>query len=74
MEDNFRKILALNIRIERARRRMTQEKLAELSEISPKHITKIENAGATPSAYLLYRIARALNVSLDKLIREDDQD
>ena len=43
MEQKFRERVALNMRIERARRNLTQEKLAELSGISAKHITKIEN-------------------------------
>lgn len=41
MEQKFRQILALNVKIEKIRKHMTQEKLAELSGISPKHITKI---------------------------------
>lgn len=69
MELEFRKILALNIRIERVRNGLTQEALAELSGISTKHITKIENSKVTPSAYLVYKIAKALNVSVDKLFR-----
>ena len=67
MEQKFRERVALNMRIERARRNLTQEKLAELSGISAKHITKIEKAKVTPSSYLLYRIAKALDVSIDTL-------
>ena len=67
MEQDFREQIALNMRIERARKGMTQEKLAELSEISAKHITKIEKAKVTPSVYLIYKIAKVLDVSIDTL-------
>ena len=68
MELNFRERLALNVRVERARKNLTQEKLAELSGISAKHITKIEKANVTPSVYLVYKIAKVLDTSVDSLI------
>lgn len=71
MENEFRKTLALNIKIERIKRHLTQEQLAEMSEISTKYITKIENGKVTPSSFLLYKIAQCLNVPLDKLIKKD---
>ncbi|MCM1004400.1 MAG: helix-turn-helix transcriptional regulator [Candidatus Gastranaerophilales bacterium] len=71
-ETDFRRILALNVRIERFKKNMTQEQLAELANVSHKHITKIENSGVTPSIYLIYRVASVLNVSIDKLLREPD--
>ena len=73
MENEFRKTIALNIKIARVKRDFTQERLAELSEISTKHITKIENEKVTPSAYLLYKIAQALKVSMDKLTQKEDE-
>lgn len=72
MEQKFRKILAHNIKVERVKRDLTQEQLAELSEISTKHITKIENANVTPSAYLVFKIAKAMNVSIDKLFTKEE--
>lgn len=71
MEQKFRQILALNVKIERIRKHMTQEKLAELSGISPKHITKIENANVTLSIFFVYNIAKALDVTIDKLVKEN---
>ncbi len=70
MEQKFRDILAINIKVERTRKRLTQEELAEKSGISTKHITKIENGRVTPSIYFVYNIARALGVSIDKLVTE----
>ncbi len=71
MENEFRKIIALNIKLQRIRKNLTQEQLAEISEISTKHITKIENCKVTPSSYLLYKIAMALNTSMDRLATKD---
>jgi putative transcriptional regulator len=69
-ELNFRKILALNMRVARARKDYTQETLAELSGISFKHITKIENAKVTPNIYFVHNIAKALDVTIDELVTE----
>lgn len=72
MENEFRKVIALNIKIERIRRNLTQEQLAELAGISTKHITKIENSGVTPSSYLFYKIAKVLKTTMDKLATKGD--
>lgn len=67
MEQELRERIAVNIRIERARKGLSQEGLAELVDISPKHITKIEKARVTPSIFLVYKIAKALGVTIDTL-------
>ena len=69
MEQDLRKKLAYNIKVERAKAELTQEKLAELIGISAKHITKIENLKVTPSIYIVYKIARIFNISIDELLK-----
>ena len=69
MEQDLRKKLAYNIKVERAKAELTQEKLAELIGISAKHITKIENLNVTPSIYIVYKIARIFNISIDELLK-----
>lgn len=69
-ENKLREILALNMRIERRRKNITQETLADMCDISVKHITKIENAQVTTSIYFIYKIAKALDVSIDELTTE----
>ena len=69
MEQDLRKRLAHNLKVERAKNTLTQEKLAELSGISAKHITKIENARVSPSIYIVYKIAKVLNTTIDELIK-----
>ncbi len=66
-ELNLRKIIAMNIRIARAREDITQETLAERANISTKHITKIENAKVTTNIYFIKKIASALDLTLDEI-------
>ncbi|MBE7709874.1 MAG: helix-turn-helix transcriptional regulator [Cyanobacteria bacterium SIG32] len=72
MEQEFRKILAHNIKVERTKKGLTQEKLAELALVSTKHITKIETCRVTPSIFLIYKIAQAMNISIDVLVKKDE--
>lgn len=69
-ELKFREILAINIRIARLRKHITQEALAEKADISVKHVTKIENAQVTTSIYFVYKIAKALDITIDELVTE----
>jgi len=69
-EQKFRNIVAQNLRAARARKDLTQATLAELAGISTKHVTKIENAGVTTNIYFIYKIAQALDVSIDELTTE----
>ncbi len=62
------KILAENIRVERARRKYSQEYLAEQADITPQHLYRIENEKVCPTIYVVVCIAQALGVSLDKLL------
>ena len=69
-ELKLREILALNIRVARTRKQITQEALADMCDISVKHVTKIENAQVTTSIYFIYKIAKALDVTIDELTTE----
>ena len=70
MEEKIRQNLAYNLKVERAKKSLTQEKLAELADVSTKHITKIERRKVTPSIYIVYKLAKVLNVTVDKLIAD----
>lgn len=62
------KILAENIRVECARKKYSQEYLAEQADITPQHLYRIENEKVCPTIHVVVCIAQALDVSLDKLI------
>lgn len=62
--------VALGTRIRKARKekQVTQERLGEICELSTAHIGHIERGTRIPSLDTLFRIAQALNVSMDYLI------
>ena len=65
------KIFAENVRAERARKQYSQEKLAEMADITPEYLARIEKEKYSPSLVVITSLALALNVSVDKLIPLD---
>ena len=65
--------LGANIRKLRRRNHLTQEKLSEIVFSTQKYISRIETGYAHPSLELCLRIARALHVSLDELLRDGEE-
>lgn len=62
------KIFAENVRAERARKRLSQETLAEKADITPEYLARIEKEKYSPSLVVIVKLAAALGVGLDKLI------
>lgn len=62
------KIFAANLRAERAKKRYTLEKLAEMAEITPEYLARIESEKYSPSLVVIVRLAKALEVTLEKLV------
>lgn len=60
-----------NIRKYRLLRGLRQEDLAEACDCNNSHIGKIENANGIPSLEMIVRIANALSVTVDQLLREN---
>ena len=52
----------------REQNNLTQEKLAELSNISDRHLRNLEAASVNPSATVLCRLSLVLDVSMDELM------
>ena len=52
---------AIRIKFERVKRNYSQEKLAELAEISRSTVTQIEAFKASPTLDIVEKIAKALN-------------
>lgn len=63
---------ANNLRRLRREKDLTQDQLGVLSGISPRHIGKYEIGMALPRIDAAMKIADALGVSLDSLIRAED--
>ena len=65
------RIFAENLRAERARKKFSQEKLAEMADITPEYLARIEKEKYSPSLIVIVNLALALNISVDKLIPLD---
>jgi putative transcriptional regulator len=63
-------IVSDNIRITRLKQRLSQEKLAEMVEISTKYLNMIENRKANPTIIIVIKICQALNVDLNTIWSE----
>lgn len=65
----YRKVLGENIRTHRRNVGLSQEKLAEKSDLHRNYIGDIERGEENVSVDTLIRIATSLNVSLSDLVR-----
>lgn len=66
--ENLKKIIASNLGQQRAKYKISQEKLAELTGISQQFICSIETEKANPSVEVMVKIADALNITLNDLV------
>ena len=72
MED-YKKILAKNIKEKRLLRGFTQAELSEVLEIDPKYMSRLETGIASPSFAMLEKIAQTLTIKMtDLFLCEDD--
>lgn len=56
-----------NIRLARLQQRLSQEKLAEMVDISTKYLNMIENRKANPTIVIVVKICIALKISLNTI-------
>ncbi|MBQ4113782.1 helix-turn-helix transcriptional regulator [bacterium] len=61
--------IGLKIVLERTKRKLSQEKLAELSDLSKTALGAIERGTSSPSIDTLDRIAAALEIELSDLVK-----
>ena len=57
-----------NVKFYRKQLNLSQEKLAELSDLTQQYICSIENARVNPSFITLVKITEALNVTFNDLV------
>lgn len=72
MEVDFKKV-GDKIRKARKAKKLTQENLAEQTNLSVTHISAIENADSKFSVDALVKISEALNISIDWLLLGDER-
>jgi len=66
MEDNN---LVNTLKVQRAKKDLTQEQLAELVQVTRKTINTVENGIYIPSTYLALKLARVLGVTVEELFQ-----
>jgi putative transcriptional regulator len=63
------RILNNTLKIQRAKKNLTQEQLAELVGVTRKTINTIENRKFIPSTYLALKLAEVLDVTVEELFQ-----
>ena len=61
------------IRLERERRRLSQEALSELAGMNRSFVGEIERGEATPTIVTLQKLADALGIKLSELIKQYEE-
>ncbi len=70
MNKDFGYTLGANIRAERLRRHYTQDKLAELLDMSINYVGKIERGVVIPSALVIFKLSKILKVDINDFYKE----
>ena len=71
MKDSVKYKLGRNIKIERIRKDITQEKFAELIDMSLSHVSKIEQGLTSPTALALYKMSKILNIPMEEFFKRN---
>ena len=66
--ENAEIMLGRAIKIARINKQISQEKLAELVDITPTHLKHIESGHRNPSISVLFKLMRILQFSFDDLV------
>ncbi len=67
-KDEFTERFAKKLKSVRESKKISQEKLAEDAELYRTYIGHLENARYSPSAYVLFKISKALNVDVSEIL------
>ena len=69
-KEDFIKEIGFKLKIERMRRKISQEKLAEMADCSLSYVGFIERGEMSVSLYNFMKIARALNIDINNFLYE----
>ena len=62
------------LKVQRAKKDLTQEQLADLVGVTRKTINTVENKKYIPSTYLALKLSQALNVTVEELFQIVDNE
>jgi transcriptional regulator with XRE-family HTH domain len=71
-QDSVLLLLGRNLRQEREKKELTQEKLAEIAEIDPTYVSGIERGLRNPGIKNVARLAKALGITTAELCKGVD--
>lgn len=71
-KDRLLKQLGLNIKVERVKKQMTQEDIADAAGLDRSYISDVENGKRNISAFNLFKIAKALGINPGMFFQEGD--
>ncbi len=70
LKAEFTSKVGQRVRNEREKKKLTQEGLADLAGFYRTYIGHIETGAYSPSMFTLWRISKALNVDVSKLLKD----
>lgn len=70
--NNLRTVFSKNLKYFRIKENLRQEDLAEKVDLTDKYISDLERAKFSPSLETIEKLAIALNISADLLLKEDN--
>ena len=65
------KKIGLNFRVERTKRRLSQEKFAELANVHPNYIGKVERGEQNLTVRKIVELTNVFDLSIDKILNFD---
>lgn len=72
MKDTQKCKLGRNIKIQRLIKDITQEYFAELVDISASHASKIEQGITSPTALVLFKMSKVLDIPMEEFFKGID--
>lgn len=69
MDRDFRYIMGRNIKAERLRKDITQERFAELINMSLSYVSKVEQGLTSPTAIALYKMSKVLDIPMEEFFK-----
>lgn len=70
-EKKLLEIFGFNLKIERLKLKLSQEQLAEIVNVSKTYISNVETAKHDISITNAYKLARAVNKTIEELLEEN---
>lgn len=72
MKDDIKYKLGRNIKIERIRKDITQERFAELIDMSVSYVSKVEQGLTSPTAIALFKMSYVLKTPMEEFFKGID--